>query len=95
MKQFVKAPNKEICVDYICRKFPVLSMEKIIAGIFDRLLIREFMKDTYFQNSMNNSEADEWSTFTLIVRNFLGKYKTDNYSELMESMISFFLSTCQ
>lgn len=91
MKQFVKALNKERdCFDYVCRKCPALSMEKLKAGIFDGPQIREVMKDSHFQDSMNNAEADAWSSFTLVVRNFLGNHKADNYSELVENMLSSF-----
>ena len=46
MKHFMKALNKEWrYFDDICRKFPVLSIEKLKVGIFDRRQIRELMKD--------------------------------------------------
>jgi hypothetical protein len=36
MKQFVKASNKDgSCIEYIMRKFPRVTMEKLKAGIFD------------------------------------------------------------
>ena len=67
-------------------------MENLKAGIFDGSQIREIMKDLHFQDLMNNAEADAWSTFALILMNFLGNYKADNYSEQVESMLSF---SCQ
>ena len=79
MKQFVKAMNKEeSCFDYICRKFPVVSME---------MLKVELMKDLHIQDSMKNTEVDEQSSFTLVVSNFLRNYKADNSSELVKNML--------
>ena len=51
---------------------------------------KEPMKDLYFQDSMNNIEADAWSSFILVVRNFQRKYKANNYFEQVESLLSSF-----
>ena len=71
-------------------KFPVLSMGKLQSDIFDWLKIREHMKDPHFPDSMNNAKTDSWSSFTLVVSNFLRNYKANNYSELVEGMQSSF-----
>ena len=49
------------------------------------------MQDPNSQDSVNNVEADAWSSFTLVVRKCLGSYEEDNYSELVERMTSSFL----
>ena len=46
MKQFVKAVDKHgDCFNYIVKKFPGLSMEKMKAGIFDGPQIRKLIQD--------------------------------------------------
>ena len=95
MKQFVKTLNKEDgYFNNICRKLPVLSWEELKAGIFHGPRVRGFMKDTHFQDSMNNAEASVWYSLSLIVRNFFRNYKADIYSELEDSGLPF-LSTSQ
>ena len=72
------------------KKFSTLGMEKLKAGIFDGLQVRELMKDPHFQTSINTAEVETWFMFTLVERNFLENYKADNFSELVESMLSSF-----
>ena len=49
MKQFVKALDKHgNCFNYIVKKFPGLSMEKLKAGIFDGPQIRKLIQDQAF-----------------------------------------------
>ena len=73
----------------------MLSIEKLTAGIFDGLQIKKLMKDSHFQDSMNNAEADEWPLLTLIVRNFFRNYKADNYFELVKIILSFCQLGCK
>ncbi|KAK4882730.1 hypothetical protein RN001_006049 [Aquatica leii] len=66
MKQYVKALNKTgPCFEYLSRKFPGLSKEKLKAGIFDGSQIRLLMKDNNFIHSMNDLEAADWKSFLL------------------------------
>ena len=91
MKQFVKALNKEgSCFGYISSKFPGLSTEKLKAGIFDGPQIRQLINDSNFTNSMNEIESATWYSFVLVVKNFLGKDKAENYSQLVDDMLSNF-----
>jgi hypothetical protein len=62
-------------------------MEKKKAGVFNGPQIRELMKDHNFLGSMNNLETDAWTSFTLVVKNFLGNHKATNYSELVKNML--------
>ena len=56
MKQFVKALNKEgDCFQYICKAFAGLNNEKLKAGIFDGLKIRQLIKDTSFCPSISEN----------------------------------------
>ena len=63
-------------------------MEILKAGLFDGPQIKELVKDPHFQVSISNAEADAWSSFTLVVWNFLGNHKAENFSELVENMVS-------
>ncbi|GBP88877.1 hypothetical protein EVAR_63899_1 [Eumeta japonica] len=86
MKQFVKSRIKDgKCFSYICEKFPQLTMEKIKAGIFHGLQIRQLTNDTQFRNSMTELELKAWTAFVSVMQNFLGNKKSENYIELVEN----------
>ena len=91
MKQFVKALNKDgSSIKYIAHKFPGLTMEKLKAGIFDGPQIRQLINDPHFIASMNEIESSAWISFVLVVKNFLGNKKADNYTQLVEDMLFHF-----
>jgi hypothetical protein len=91
MKQFVKALNHDgPCFTYITQKMHGLSMEKLKAGIFDGPQIRQLINDPGFIGVMNQRELDAWSSFVLVVKNFLGNQKASNYKELVENMLENF-----
>ena len=88
MKQYVKALNKHSnCYKYICRKFPELSIEKVKQGIFDGPKICQLINDSEFVNSMTELKFSTWNSFAIVVKNFLGKFKAENYKELVENML--------
>ena len=91
MKQFVKALNKEgACFKYICGKFPVLTIEKLKAGIFNGPQIRKLTNDHEFPLSMSKEEFYAWDAFVKVVKNFFGNKKASNYKELVANLLSFF-----
>ena len=91
MKQFTRALDKDgRCFNYLCRAFPRLTIEKLKAGIFDGPQIRQLIKDTEFQNSMNTLECVAWKSFVQGVNNFLGNTKAANHARLISSMIEAF-----
>jgi hypothetical protein len=65
-------------------------MEKLKAGIFDGPQIRQLINDPHFIASMNEIESCAWSSFVLVVKNFLGNKKTDNYTQLVEDLLFHF-----
>ncbi|GFT95296.1 uncharacterized protein TNCV_3325961 [Trichonephila clavipes] len=69
-------------------KFPGLSTEKLKAGIFDGPQIRQLVKDSNFVKSMTEVESKDWNSFVLVMSNFLGKKRSDDHVELLESMLS-------
>ena len=88
MKHFVKALDTDgYCFKYLCESFPALSFEKIQAGVFDCPQIRQLMKDNAFLNSMNKTERQAWLSFVSVVENFLGNTKTDDYRNIVETML--------
>jgi hypothetical protein len=88
MKQFVKALNKDgLCIEYIVHKLPGLNMEKLKAGIFDGPQIIQLTNDPHFVTSMNEIKTCACSLFVLVVKNFLGNKKADNYTQLVEDML--------
>lgn len=89
MKQFVKALDKSgECFNFLSRKFPGLSTEKLKAGIFEGPQIRQLVKDPNFVKSMTEVESKAWNSFVLVMSNFLGKNKSDDHVELVEYMLS-------
>lgn len=91
MKQFTRALDKDgRCFNYLCRAFPRLTIEKLKAGIFDGPQIRQLIKDTEFQNSMNRLECAAWTSFVQVVNNFLGNTKAANHAILVSKMIKAF-----
>jgi hypothetical protein len=91
MKQSVKVLNKdELCTEYIAHKLPGLNMEKLKAGIFDGQQIRQVINDPHFITSVNEIESCAWSSFVLVVKNFLGNKKADSYTQLVEDKLFHF-----
>lgn len=91
MKQFVKALNKTgKCFNYLCTKFPGLSIEKLKGGIFDGPQIRKLINDKQFLQNMTRIESNAWKSFVLVIQNFLGNHKSQNYVILVETMLQNF-----
>ena len=87
MKQYVKALNKHgDCFKYICGKFLGLSSEKLKQRIFDGPQIRQLINDSEFVKSRTELEFSAWDSFVLVVKNFLGNFKAENYKELVEKI---------
>jgi hypothetical protein len=91
MKQFVKSLNKDgSCIEYIAHKLPGITIDKLKARRFDGLQIRQLINDPHFIASMNEIESCAWSSFVLVVKNFLDNKKADNYTQLVEDMLFHF-----
>ena len=93
MKQFVKALDKnDDCFNYIAKTFPGLSMEKLIAGIFDGPQIRKLMQDQTFIARMTVAERAAWCSYVSVIQEFLGNTKASNYQNLVDLMLQNFQS---
>jgi hypothetical protein len=87
-KQSVKALNKDgLCIEYVAHRLPEITTEKLKVGIFDGPQIRKLINDPHFIASMNEIESCAWSSFVLVVKNFLGNKKADNYTQLVQDML--------
>ena len=64
-----------------------MSSEKLKTGVFDGPQIRKIMRDPGFVKSMTVVKSAAWISFSLVVKNFLGNTKADNYKELVEDML--------
>ena len=91
MKQFVKALDKHgICFNYIVKKFPSLSMEKLQAGIFHGPQIRKLFQDQAFTSHMTALESAAWCSYVSVVREFLDNTKASSYQHLVDLMLKNF-----
>lgn len=66
------------------------SSKKLKMRILDGPQIRQFINDHHFVDSINETERKAWDSFVLIVKNFLGNHKADNYVDLVNSMFNNF-----
>ena len=92
MKQFVKALKTDSdCIQYIITSLPGLSIEKKKAGVFNRPQIRYLIKDKEFIKTINIKEKTAWLSFVVVVKNFLGNKKAENYADLVDEMLEAFV----
>ena len=86
MKNFVKAMDSEDNgFAFLLEKFPLISMEKLKAGIFDSLQIRELMKDQMF----DEAKLSTWQLLKSVVTNFLGNHWSAEYKKEIEELLNF------
>ena len=91
IKQFTKALDKNgSYFTYLCRTFPGVTIEKLKAGVFDGPQIRQLKRDRNFEESMNRTELEAWSSFVLVVKDVLGNNKALNYADLVSNMLTAF-----
>ena len=88
MKQFIRAVSQDSpCFAYLQQKMSAISTEKLKAGIFDCPQIRQLINDSHFQQTMNDKERQAWLSFVLVIKNFLGSHKAENYVEIVNDML--------
>ena len=56
-------------------------MEKLKAGIFDGLQIRELIKDSMFDEALSKAELPAWQSLKSVVTNFLGNHHSAEYEK--------------
>ena len=89
MKNFVKAMDtKRKGFLYLKEKFGnVPSDAKLKAGVFVGPQIRQLISDPVFPTKLSRLELNVWQSFVKVVNNFLGNYRADNYTDLVENML--------
>lgn len=92
MKNFVKAlkKNESRAIDFLKAKFPRKSELKIIHGIFDGPQIRELMRDSQFDDILDDNELKAWTSLKSIITNFLGNHRSVEYEQVVETLLQSF-----
>jgi hypothetical protein len=75
-------------VGYLRQKFPRVSEAKKKEGIFVGPQIAQLFEDHDFYTELNSTERRAWKTSENVCRNFLGNEKAENYSEIVQELIS-------
>ena len=89
MKNFVKALDRNgPAFSFLYEKFPRFSMEKIKAGVFFGLQIRQLFRDTHFYLVLSDDEKAAWNAFRHAATGFLGNVKAVNVGKLVENLIT-------
>ena len=65
-------------------------MEKIKAGIFDGLQIRELIKETSFDDALNPAEVFPWLSLKSVITNFLGNHRSSQYQKVVDELMENF-----
>ena len=88
VKNFVKAMNKDgKGFKYLKEKFSYVSDAKINEGIFVGPQIRELVKDSHFDELLDDVELRAWTALKAVIENFLGNNIALNYVELVQTML--------
>lgn len=88
IKNFVKALKRnEPGFQYLIKLFPKLSYAKIKEGIFVGPGIRKLINDNNFTKCLSATEAAAWASFKSVVRNFLGKTKSNDGRRVIADLL--------
>lgn len=89
VKNFIKALDKEgEAFSYLRTIFQNLSLAKISEGVLDGPQIRKLLANTQFETFLSSDEKAAWSSFRLIVSDFLGNKRSPNYKEIIRDLLS-------
>ena len=87
MKNFVKEiDRKGSRFAFLQENSPRISMEKLKAGIFDGLQIRELKKELMFDEALTKAELSASQSLKSVVTNFLGNYQNAEYEKEIEEL---------
>jgi hypothetical protein len=97
MKQFVAAMDQtNHGFQYLKGKFRKMKTDaKLKAGIFIGPEIRKLIRDSLFRLELTEQEQTAWDAFVLVVHNFLGKHRADNYVDLVDNLIAYQHLSCR
>ena len=69
-------------------KFGVFkSKVKLKEGVLIEPEIQKLLLDDQFAKKFNSTKLDAYKSFKQIVNNFLGKYKAENFVEIVENLL--------
>jgi len=89
MKNFVKGVDKiGSGFEYLRNKFPDVSDAKIKEGMFIGPQIRELMQNKQFDEDLNETERNSWSSFKRICKDFLKNHKAANYQDVVQDLLT-------
>ena len=71
---------------YLKEKFGLFKSKAILKGVFIGLEIQKLLLDDQFTEKFNSTELDAWKSFKQIVDNFFGKYKAENFVDIVENL---------
>jgi hypothetical protein len=92
IKNFVKALDRNgPAFSFLYAKFPRLSTEKIKAGVFIGLQIRQLFRNPQFDLVLSDYEKAAWNAFQHVATGFLGNVKDVNFRKLVEDLITYVL----
>ena len=90
-KQFVKALDfQSEAFLFIKQMFPELSEAKVKEGIFIGPQVRKLLHSEEFSNLLSGVQLAAWQSFKLVVENFLGNHKSDDFRDYISQMLSNF-----
>ena len=75
---------------YVLPEFPKINEAKKKEGIFVCLQIKQLFEDQDFSRKLDSTEIRAWKAFENVCRNFLGNEKAENYSEIVQELISLY-----
>lgn len=87
-KNFIKALDKEgPAFSYMKDIFKNHSDAKIREGVFDGPQIKKLIQNKNFETYLSTDEAAAWTSFKLVVSDFLGNYKSPRYREIVAELL--------
>ena len=74
---------------YLKGKFRKMKTDaKLKAGVFVGPDIRKLIRDPLLRLELTEQKQAAWDAFVLVVHNFLGNHRADNYVELVDNLIT-------
>lgn len=75
------------CISSFARKFPKLNKANIKEGVFVGQDIKKLTENSSFTYAFNYIEKQTWNVIINVMKNFLGNYKSADFSEKIEVML--------
>jgi hypothetical protein len=73
---------------YLRQIFPKINEAKKKEGIFLGPQIKQLFEDGDFSTKLNAAESIAWDSFENVCRTFLGNERAENYSDIVQELIS-------